>query len=90
MGVSENRGSEYSTKKIVRRVLIIRTPKLRYPEFRKLPNREPFFFYEVIPTGATRRDDFHLDAALLPFKEGPTWFRKASIRVSEGFLQSAR
>ena len=36
MGVSENRGSRYST--LNSRILIIRTPKIRYPS-RKLPYR---------------------------------------------------
>ena len=34
MGVSENRGAQYSTRN---RIPIIRTPKIRYPYFRKLP-----------------------------------------------------
>ena len=36
MGVSKHRGSKYST--LNSRILIIRTPKIRYPHFRKLPH----------------------------------------------------
>ena len=35
VGVSKNRGSQSST--LNSRILIIRTPKIRYPHFRKLP-----------------------------------------------------
>ena len=35
MGISENREPKYST--LNSRILIIRSPKLRYPHFRKLP-----------------------------------------------------
>ena len=35
MGVSENRGPQYST--LYRRILIISTPKLRHPNFGKVP-----------------------------------------------------
>ena len=35
MGVSKNRGSKYST---LNSRILIRTPKIRYPPFRKLPH----------------------------------------------------
>ena len=36
MGVSQNRGPQYST--LNSRILVIRTPKIRYPNFRKVPD----------------------------------------------------
>ena len=47
MGVSENRGPQHSTVK--RRILIIRTPKIRYPLFSESPMYHRGFSVEVHP-----------------------------------------